>query len=370
LSSGAGTARVARPPSAGQACLTILLVALILPLTPARTRPSDTTIRIGVFGLFHPIDLELRPAPGASLTIVAGDQTLAIEGNENAKLQLADGSIELRARGRVVRTAAIHASSRSGEFELGVPGRIQRRFRGALQVTVAHEELQSVVTMDLETAVASVVAAESPPDAPLEALKAQAVAARSYFVANHGRHSGFDFCDTTHCQFLREAPPPEHPAAIATAATRGMVLQHRDHIVPAYYSASCGGRTHTLAELGLPAADYPYYSVDCAYCRRHAETWERSLDTEDALPLLEEETRERSRLEVGRRLGWSTVPGNNFEAQQEGDAVVLRGRGVGHGLGLCQRGAADMAARGLGFRAILDHYYVNTTLVRQAEALR
>jgi SpoIID/LytB domain protein len=107
--------------------------------------------------------------------------------------------------------------------------------------------------------------------------------------------------------------------------------------------------------------------VDCAYCRRHAETWERSLQTEDALPFLEEETRERSRLEVGRRLGWSTVPGNNFEAQQEGDAVVLRGRGVGHGLGLCQRGAADMAARGLGFRAILTHYYANTTLARQGE---
>src|SRR6266571_2973368 len=60
--------------------------------------------------------------------------------------------------------------------------------------------------MDRETATASVVAAENTPDTPLEALKAQAVAARSYFVAGRGRHHDFDFCDTTHCQFLREPP--------------------------------------------------------------------------------------------------------------------------------------------------------------------
>ncbi|MGH9602320.1 MAG: SpoIID/LytB domain-containing protein, partial [Terriglobales bacterium] len=236
--------------------------------------------------------------------------------------------------------------------------------RGALEVTVISQALQPVVIMDLETAVASAVAAESPPDAPIETLKAQAVAARSYFIAVRGRHTGFDFCDTTHCQYLREAPSRDNPAALAAAATRGLVLEHRDQVVPAYYSASCGGRTRTLAELGLPAADYPYYAVECAYCRRHAEEWERRLGEEDALPLLDEENRERSRLELGRRLGWSAVPGNNFTAEQDSDAVILRGRGLGHGLGLCQRGSAALAAQGADFRAILNHYYPNTTLTR------
>ncbi len=366
----ATTTRVARPPSAGQVILAALLLALILPITPAATRPTVPIVRIGVFGLFHPVELELRPAPGAPLTIVAGDETLALEGNEKAEIHLAAGMIELRARGRLLRIAMLRASSRSGGFELAVPGRIHRRFRGALQVTVANHELQVVALMELETAVASVVAAESPSGAPLEALKAQAVATRSYYVAVHGRHSGFDFCDTTHCQYLREAPAPENPAAIAVAATRGLVLEHRDQIVPAYYSASCGGRTRTLAELGLPPADYPYYAVDCVYCRRHAEEWERRIDEEVALPLLEDGNRERSRLDVGRHLGWNAVPGSNYEAEQEGDALVVRGRGLGHGLGLCQRGAADMVARGAGFRAILSHYYANTTLARQGQASR
>ena len=342
--------------------LALLALALILPLTPASTRPNHDIVRIGVFTLFRPVELELRPVPGDALTIVAADETLVLEGTEHAHMRAAGRLIEVRARGRTLPASAVRASSRSGEFELAIPERIERRFRGALEVTLANQALRPVVIMDLETAVAAVVAAESPPGAPLEALKAQAVAARSYFVAVRARHSGFDFCDTTHCQFLREAPARDHPATQAAVATRGLVLTHATRVVPAYYSASCGGRTRTLAELGLPAEDYPYYAVECAYCRLHAEEWERRLEEEDALPLLEGENRERSRLDVGRRLGWSAVPGNNFTAVQEGDEVVLRGRGLGHGLGLCQRGAAAMAAEGAGFRAILSHYYLNTAL--------
>jgi stage II sporulation protein D len=350
----------------------LLALALILPLTPAATSPNEATdeapnetdVRIGVFSLFHPEELELRSASGAALTILAGDEIFVLEGGEHARLRAAGEFVELRARGRTLRAVTIRASSRSGEFDLAVPGKIERRYRGRLEVTAADQALRPVVIMDLETAVASVVAAESPPGAPLEALKAQAVAARSYFVAARGRHSGFHFCDTTHCQYLREAPAPGHPAAQAAAATRGLVLAHAGKVVPAYYSASCGGRTRTLAQLGLKDEPYPYFAVECAYCRLHAETWERRLDEEDALLLLDADARERSRLQVGRRLGWSAVPGNNFTAEQEGDAVVLRGRGLGHGLGLCQRGAAGMAAQGAGFRDILNHYFPNTALAR------
>lgn len=355
---------VARPPSAGQATLALLALALILPLTPASTRPTHDTVRIGAFTLFHPVELELRPAPGDALTIVAGDETLVLEGSEHAHLHAGGRLIEVSARGQTLRVSVVRASSRSGEFTLAVPGRIERRSRGDLEVTLANQTLQPVVIMDLETAVASVVAAESPAGAPLEALKAQAVAARSYFVAVRARHAGFDFCGTTHCQFLREAPTRDHAATQATAATRGLVLTHAARVVPAYYSASCGGRTRTLAELGLPAEHYPYYAVQCAYCRLHAEEWERRLEEEDALPLLGRENRERSRLEVGRRLGWSAVPGNNFTAVREGDGMVLRGRGLGHGLGLCQRGAAAMAAEGASSREILRHYYPSTAVAR------
>ena len=116
------------------------------------------------------------------------------------------------------------------------------------------------------------------------------------------------------------------------------------------YSRSCGGHTRTLAELGLPVASYPYYAVTCPYCSQHPEQWQRQLDS---IPHTEHE-----RLALNRIQGWSTLPSNTFT--QTG--TLLEGRGIGHGIGLCQRGAAAMAAEGLTPRQILTHFYPNTTI--------
>jgi peptidoglycan hydrolase-like amidase len=224
------------------------------------------------------------------------------------------GRLHVTCAGAAFSARAIQVTGPAGGFadlELRVPGRIARRFHGRFDVTAADDELVPVVSMDLETAVASVVAAEQIVSAPLEALKAQAVAARSFFVAAGRRHRGFDFCDTTHCQFLREPPAMDHPAAQAATATAGLVLAFRGAPIEAFYSASCGGRTRTLADAGLQAVGYPYFSVDCASCVRRHASGDRS----------------------------------------------------GHGVGLCQEGAAGMAAEhGASFAEILQHYYPGTTL--------
>jgi len=121
--------------------------------------------------------------------------------------------------------------------------------------------------MDREIAVASVVAAEMPPGTPLEALKAQAVIARAYFAAAGPRHDAFDFCDSTHCQFLREPPQPGTEAFLAANETRGMVLAYLGRPLAAMYSASCGGQTRALESEG---PGYSYRSVSCDFCRRNA----------------------------------------------------------------------------------------------------
>jgi SpoIID/LytB domain protein len=161
-------------------------------------------------------------------------------------------------------------------------GKITRHYHGTLEIKPSGGALTALVAMDLETAVASAVAAESTPDTPLEALKAQAIAARSYFVASRGRHLDFDFCDTTHCQFLREPPVPDSAVANAAEATRGLVLAHDSQPFAAMYTRSCSGRTRTPAELGLPSAAYPYYSVQCEYCRSHPVRWSSRISARDA----------------------------------------------------------------------------------------
>ena len=208
-------------------------------------------VRIGVFGLFHPRHLVLESPVSQALVIQAGDRTLVLErssGQDTAVITSSGDVLILQVGNQTVRAYAIRVTSRSGaasDFMLAVPGKISRRYRGQLEVTVNSGSLVPVVSMELETAVASVVQAESDPDSPLEAMKAQAVATRSYLVAARGRHHDFDFCDTTHCQFLRESPPPDSNASRAAVATRGLVLGYRDQPVAAMFTRSCGGRTRT-----------------------------------------------------------------------------------------------------------------------------
>ncbi len=191
-------------------------------------------------------------------------------------------------------------------FILSIPGKIRREFHGRLEVREQQGHLLAIVKMELENAVASIVAAESPPSAPLEARKAQAVVARSFLVAAHGRHEGFDFCDTTHCQFLRESPMPGSLSAKAATETRGLIVAYEGRPIPALYSANCGGRTRTLADAGWNEEPYPYFAVDCP----------------------------------------------------------VKGAVAGHRIGMCQEGAAQMARNGNSFREILALYFPATTVDR------
>ena len=315
-------------------------------------------VRIGVLGLFHSRQIVVEPVLGHPLQCAARVEQWPVRDRimvemEGVKLKIAgkDKSFD--------EPIACGNSEGNAEFVVSVPGKISRRYKGKLEIRVESSELRIVVIMMLESAVASIVAAESPSHAPMEALKAQAVATRSYLLAGKGRHHGYDFCDTTHCQFLREAPGFGTPAFQATATTRGLVLEYKAEVFAAMYSRSCGGRTHTLDELGISTHSYPYFAVTCDYCLRHPEKWVAQIQAADAAGL---STTESSRLNLARKLGWKSVPSNSYSPRIQNGNVVLEGVGIGHGIGLCQRGGADMARHGASFLQILEHYYPNAEI--------
>jgi peptidoglycan hydrolase-like amidase len=265
---------------------------LVFSVLPAAAQ----VVQIGVFSLFRPVELRVSPVSSAVL-VITGDTRDILEGRQTIAISLARIS-------EPVRVSAPDGSET--DFRLSIPGKIERQFHGILTIQAGDHKLIAVVAMDREVAVASVVAAEMPASTPKEALKAQAVVARSYYAAAGPRHDAFDFCDSTHCQFLRQWPQPSADAFQAARETSGLVLTYLGKPFAAFYSASCGGQTRSLADAG---PGYPYYAVPCDFCRRHS-------------------------------------PG-----------VV-----EGHQLGLCQKGAAGLAQSGIGFREILDHYYPGTSV--------
>lgn len=343
----------------------ILLGTLLCTSVSAEGPAVPAEVRIGVLSLFHPRALDVSAIIGSALVIHAAGQTIVLErssGLSTAHVVLSENQVLVTSGSRTLQADRITIEGRQHQpvdFVLAVPHRISRRYRGRIEI-IAESSLVPIVVMDREAAVASIVAAESLPGTPLEAVKAQAVAARSYLFASLGRHPEFDFCDTTHCQFMRELPKPDSNAMKATEATRGLVLAYDSRPFGAMYTRSCSGNTYTPSQVGLPSGPYPYYSVECVYCRAHPQHWESTIPASYVAELRSMNESERLRLVC--LLGSDAAPSNDFVITRDGDLLLLRGVGEGHGIGLCQAGAKAMAAAGADFRQILVHYYPNTSL--------
>jgi stage II sporulation protein D len=341
----------------------IFLLALLLASGMAKAQQE---VRIGVLGLFHPRELVLEQEGGQVLSVASESKgsKLVLDGEPGRRqliFRAENGHVAAGSRSASMWTASARDGS-AAAFRLTVPGKLRRTYWCRLDLQGKNGELVAVVRMDRETAVASIVAAEMNESAPLEALKAQAVATRS-FLAGGARHLDLDFCDTTHCQFLKSPPPAASRVWNAVQATRGIVMQYRGKPLAAMYSSRCGGRTRSLRDIGMePGEGYPYFAVPCAYCQRHPLSWQSRIGSSGQAPT---PGNERRRIQQARQWGWSAIPGSDFTAAADHGGWLLEGHSVGHGVGMCQFGAVGMAAAGASFREILAHYYPNTVLISQ-----
>jgi stage II sporulation protein D len=269
--------------------------------------------------------------------------------------------------------------------------------------------------LSLEDYVLGVMHAEGSMESEPEALKALAVAIRTYAVKNRGRHAkdGYDFCSTTHCQRFAPsgsegASPPARERVLIGAVrdTEGQILlDDRSQPVEAYFGASCGGETANIGTLWGPKPPVYLRGVHDEFCVTgpHAN-WTDVITRSDLLHALRSDSRtdvgarldrlsitktdETGRAEfitlegeqrklvrgwdfkiiVGRALGWNLLKSSRFEVSRAGNNFVFHGSGFGHGLGLCQEGAHTMAARGASYQRILEKYFPGTSVGRTYSA--
>ena len=251
----------------------------------------------------------------------------------------------------------------------------------------AEGRLLITATMPMDEYIAGVLAGEMGNFKSDEALKAMAVAARTYAMHFGSRHAqeGFDLCDTTHCQDLRIAGIDATHAPDRRSDTSGEVLWYEGEPAATYYHANCGGTTEDgRYMLGNDEAPAPYLTQHSdTYCVRngalqwHSEVTQartadaRSRPTASPFPgrLRTISVAQRTpsgrvelvrvtgagsitvpalafRFAVGRHIGWDRLKSNWYEVSVTGDSIVFRGRGSGHGVGLCQVGAEVMGRRG------------------------
>jgi stage II sporulation protein D len=307
-------------------------------------------------------------------------------------------------------------ASVNGSGQAGMPVLHSPRLPVSASVVRVHLVRENITReMSLEDYILGVVAAEGSTETQPEALKALAIASRSYALKNTGRHSadGYDFCTTTHCQRFRDTASDSESGVSSAAlkavqATKGEVLLDAgNQVADSYFSASCGGATANMTSLwGAKAPPYLRGVAD-EYCATDAHhNWTdvisekqllRALQTDPrtnvgnrlvGLRVLRQDASGRAeiisiegerrltvkgwdfKIIVGRALGWNLLKSSRFEIAHSGSNFVFRGSGFGHGLGLCQEGAHVMAARGANYRQILGKYFPGTTVeTRSADGI-
>jgi len=312
--------------------------------------------------------------------------------------------LSLRAAGSELRILDAGLSREifiSGTVRIEAPGEPPVAANFPLQIHASDGHLLLTAAIPIEDYVAAVLAGESGDFRNDESLKAMAVVVRTYATRFRGQHigEGFDFCDTTHCQ----VPSWNRVSSRISAAadfTRYEILMFQGAAVSAFYHQNCGG---TIA-----AGNEAWPSVSEPYLRSHADPycitasplkWESRISVTDldsvlrtaglsspsgwtAIEIVSRSESGRAqrlrfqggtspdtlmsassfRYAVNRALGWDKIRSDLYDLRNDGDHILFYGHGSGHGVGLCQAGAEEMARQGKDYRQILEFYYPGTHL--------
>ncbi|MGA2808490.1 MAG: SpoIID/LytB domain-containing protein [Terracidiphilus sp.] len=366
----------------------------------ASSHPA-ATLRIGLWTLWHDREVTVAPGPGGAASLRTCEVCAALPLAQPTPIRAAGNRLVLANN----RDAA--AAWLAGPVTLAAHGE-RLTIANPVRITARNGELILAVTLPVESYVERVVVSESGSADSAESLKALAVVVRSFALHQYHRHADYDLCDSTHCQLLHWGETGERRAAAhaATLATSGQTLWFHGQPAAAWFHQNCGGRTASPQEvwpqLGPSRKPMPWLAsrVDNFCTAGGARQWSANLSLAEltsalaaaglARPGWKNLTVERRgasgravtlradsaainaeefRLAVGRALGWNRILSTWFEVTRQGDRFIFNGRGSGHGVGLCQAGAAAMAANGRDSNEILAQYFPGATAVDEGTGM-
>ncbi|MGF1540364.1 MAG: SpoIID/LytB domain-containing protein [Pleurocapsa sp.] len=264
-----------------------------------------------------------------------------------------------------------------------------RWYRGKTRLIRQGEGLMAINHVNLEDYLYSVVGAEAIATWPLEALKAQAVAARSYALYKRDRESNglYDVDTTVGTQVYKGLNSEYTTTHQAVNSTLGQIMTYQDRVILAAFHSSSGGHTENVEDIWTSPLPYLRGVVDYDQQSPVFE-WNQVFPVSQIGSLIAgvgriktmqpEQMTPYGRVvtlkAIGDR-GTTTLEGKTlrkalnlrstlFRISTDGNNLYIRGRGFGHGLGLSQWGAYYLAKQGINYHQILTHYYQNTQLTQ------
>lgn len=262
-----------------------------------------------------------------------------------------------------------------------------RWYRGRVKLIPSENGVTAVNYVNIDDYLYSVVGSEMPTSWPQEALRSQAIAARSYALYHQRKASGraFDLNSTQYSQVYKGIQGEASSTQTAVDTTRGKVLTHGGRIIEAVFHSSSGGHTENSEHVwskaipylqGVPDFDQnaPVYSWRTQFSLEEVGNRIGYPGVIEAVEVLSRSPQGRAkRMTIIGDAGTLTMTGNTFR-QKLGlrstkfdlavspEGISVAGKGFGHGIGMSQWGARGMAERGHDYDEILTHFYKGTRL--------
>jgi stage II sporulation protein D len=361
-------------------------LSLVAVLGAAAPAMAAEPLRVG---LMHSVaTVQVAASTPAEIQDVRGRTMMKLEAMESW-IAGTDGS-QIMLTGPNAQTALLAGAIRIRPTGAGTPLVFagQRWYRGVLELRPSPTGVTVINAVPLEQYLYGVVPSEMSASWPLESLKSQAIAARSYAVANSGKHRsrGYDVCDTDECQVYTGAAVEAVRSNQAIDATRGEVLMYGRKTIAAFFHSSSGGHTENSEDVWMQRLPYIRAVPDYDQKSPHF-AWYKNVSSEkiasglarqgvdvgqlmQVAPLSRSASGRVREVQVVGTAGSRTVRGETFRIAAglnstlfnvapvgEGQPVEFSfaGRGWGHGLGLSQWGARSVAEAGYGYVEILGH---------------
>ncbi len=378
----------------------LALIMLAITMSTAAFGSSPQTVRIGL------------TAFGGSKIDISSDSGIIVFKNDSSEnlinAQPTLIGLEANSKGIVIKytdtsinagaSLTITPSDPADTLRVTSANKLTRKYRGVLEINSNAGSLRVINIVNLEDYVQGVLPAEMPNSYPDESLRAQAIAARTYALSNLRKHAskGFDLCDSTDCQVFVGVVAGNPKCSKAVQDTCGQALLFDGKPASIFYSTDCGGITRDYAEI-CPDYTAPYL---CAVTEpqdiihiiwqqtyRLSELEKKFLNAgiKEAAGLKELTVSKTGStgwvIEIGvigqdasttitpnklkSILGASIIKSSLFTIETlTNNELLIKGKGWGHGIGLCQVGAKALALppHNLKCSEILAHYFPGTQI--------
>ncbi|MCI5643629.1 MAG: SpoIID/LytB domain-containing protein [Peptoniphilus sp.] len=365
----------------------ILLLAIIFMLLPINIFAKDSYDKIDIkIGKSVNEKENLKLKSKSNLFIITSDDQV-INKTNNKEIDIMFDGKNINLKGNNFKLANF---PQDGAFLIGSDSpiyvdKIKRNYRGAISFRVNNGKLDVVNNVNIDDYLRGVLPKEMSPEFPMESLKAQALCSRSFAINNFNKYikKGYNLDDTTNSQVYYGKDVEEKSTDKAVESTLGEVIKYDGKIAETIFCASSGGYTVSSSEAWggnfvpyLISKEDPYSVYPWEYTIKDSDL--KKLDLTDILGVNLDSTSSNRVKNITfktskgnitlkandfrNKIGNTIIKSTLFDINCDNGKIIVKGNGYGHGVGMSQYGAVEMAKKGSNYKDIIEFYFPGTNI--------